>query len=238
MEVLNFSLIIIIVIVYLQTFSGFIINKKIDFYLKNSNLKYISEKKRKIKQFSLLLKQNGNDMSVLLYPNPLLRSECQDVITFDNNLKEVVRNMFNLMYDKKAIGLAASQININKKIIVWNALYEKKKEENERVFINPTIVEQSLIKKKVLEKCLSFPDIEAKVERPLVVSVRYYDLNGNKHLKILKGIHARIFQHEFDHLNAVLFIDKLTQNEKRKVKSKINDLIMEYKSKHSEESDT
>lgn len=109
--------------------------------------------------------------------------------------------MFDIMYESKGIGLSAPQVNISKRIIVWNALYEKRKEENERIFINPSIVEQSLVKLKLIEGCLSFPGIEGKVERPSIVSISYYDINGYKHLKILKGIHSRIFQHEFDRSN-------------------------------------
>ncbi|ETW27607.1 hypothetical protein PFFCH_04891 [Plasmodium falciparum FCH/4] len=97
------------------------------------------------------------------------------------------------------------------------------------------VVEQSLVKLKLIEGCLSFPGIEGKVERPSIVSISYYDINGYKHLKILKGIHSRIFQHEFDHLNGTLFIDKMTQVDKKKVRPKLNELIRDYKATHSEE---
>ncbi|KAI4839322.1 peptide deformylase [Plasmodium brasilianum] len=174
-------------------------------------------------------------MKIVVYPHGILRQKCEEVVYFDDNLKTLVRSMFNIMYDSKGIGLSAPQVNINKRIIVWNALYEKRREENERVFINPSIVEQSLIKTKSTEACLSLPNIEGKVERPSIVSVSYYDLNGNKHLKILKGIHSRVFQHEYDHLNGVLFIDRLTQSEKQKIRAKLNELIRAYKANFTEE---
>ncbi|SBT30904.1 peptide deformylase, putative [Plasmodium ovale wallikeri] len=170
-----------------------------------------------------------------MYPNHILRKKSEDVVTFDHDLRNLVRNMFNIMYASKGIGLSAPQVNISKRIIVWNALYEKRKEENERVFINPTIVESSLIKTKAIEGCLSFPNVEGKVERPSIVSISYYDLNGNKHLKILKGIHSRILQHEFDHLNGVLFIDRMSQKEKHKIRAKLNELIRQYRNNYTDE---
>ncbi|ANQ07564.1 Peptide deformylase [Plasmodium coatneyi] len=179
--------------------------------------------------------QNEKDLKIVLYPDPVLRKKCNEVVNFDDNLRTLVRSMFNVMYESKGMGLAAPQVNISMKIIVWNALYEKKKKENERVFLNPSIVESSLIRSKLVEGCLSFPGIEGKVDRPSVVSISYYDLDGNKHLKILKGIHARIFQHEYDHLDGVLFIDRFSQSEKHKVRAKLNEMIRTYRSNYEGE---
>ncbi|SOV13942.1 peptide deformylase [Plasmodium gaboni] len=205
-------------------------------YIKNYQIKnYNGNIKRRKRSPLYLLKNEKADVKIVKYPDPILRRRSEEVTNFDDNLKSVVRKMFDIMYESKGIGLSAPQVNISKRIIVWNALYEKRKEENERIFINPSIVEQSLVKVKLIEGCLSFPGIEGKVERPSIVSISYYDVNGCKHLKILKGIHARIFQHEFDHLNGVLFIDKLTQMEKKKVRAKLNELIRDYKNTHSEE---
>ncbi|SOV14027.1 peptide deformylase [Plasmodium sp. gorilla clade G2] len=205
-------------------------------YIKNYQIKkYNGNIKQRKRSPLYLLKNEKADVKIVKYPDPILRRRSEEVTNFDDNLKSVVRKMFDIMYESKGIGLSAPQVNISKRIIVWNALYEKRKEENERIFINPSIVEQSLVKVKLIEGCLSFPGIEGKVERPSIVSISYYDVNGCKHLKILKGIHARIFQHEFDHLNGVLFIDKLTQMEKKKVRAKLNELIRDYKNTHSEE---
>ncbi|KJP89431.1 peptide deformylase [Plasmodium fragile] len=183
----------------------------------------------------MLIGQNEKDLKIVLYPDPVLRKKSNEVVNFDDNLRTLVRNMFNVMYESKGMGLAAPQVNISMRIIVWNALYEKKKKENERVFINPSIVEPSLIRSKLVEGCLSFPGIEGKVDRPSVVSITYYDLEGNKHLKILKGIHARIFQHEYDHLDGVLFIDRFSQTEKHKVRAKLNEMIRNFRSNYEVE---
>ncbi|SOV76147.1 peptide deformylase [Plasmodium sp. gorilla clade G3] len=205
-------------------------------YIKNYQIKkYNSNIKQRRKSPLYLLKNEKDEVKIVKYPDPILRRRSEEVTNFDDNLKSVVRKMFDIMYASKGIGLSAPQVNISKRIIVWNALYEKRKEENERIFINPSIVEQSLVKVKLIEGCLSFPGIEGKVERPSIVSISYYDINGCKHLKILKGIHSRIFQHEYDHLNGTLFIDKLTQLDKKKVRAKLNELIRDYKSTHSED---
>ncbi|CRG99289.1 peptide deformylase, putative [Plasmodium relictum] len=231
MDILKYYLILILIEHYFTTSLEYIINKKVNFYIKYYKTNNTSKKKNVIIQ---LTRENDKEIKIVKYPNPILRKKCEEVVNFDENLKNTIRSMFNIMYENKGIGLSAPQVNISKRIIVWNALYEKRKAENERIFINPSIVEQSLIKTKAVEGCLSFPNIEGKIERPSIVSISYFDLNGNKHLKILKGIHSRIFQHEYDHLNGILFIDRMTQSEKKKIKAKLNQLIHEYKNIYSE----
>ncbi|KJP89430.1 hypothetical protein AK88_00873 [Plasmodium fragile] len=142
----------------------------------------------------MLIGQNEKDLKIVLYPDPVLRKKSNEVVNFDDNLRTLVRNMFNVMYEKP-----------------------------------------SLIRSKLVEGCLSFPGIEGKVDRPSVVSITYYDLEGNKHLKILKGIHARIFQHEYDHLDGVLFIDRFSQTEKHKVRAKLNEMIRNFRSNYEVE---
>ncbi|SCQ16068.1 peptide deformylase, putative [Plasmodium ovale] len=205
-------------------------------FRKNGNFNLCCNNTWKNKRMvTVRLTSEKNEIKIVMYPNHVLRKKSEDVVTFDDDLRNLVRNMFNIMYASKGIGLSAPQVNISKRIIVWNALYEKRKEENERVFINPSIVESSLIKTKAIEGCLSFPNVEGKIERPSIVSISYYDLNGNKHLKILKGIHSRIFQHEFDHLNGVLFIDRMSQTEKHKIRAKFNELIRQYRNNCTDE---
>ncbi|KOB58388.1 hypothetical protein PFHG_00131 [Plasmodium falciparum HB3] len=147
---------------------GYIHNvRSLEPYIKNDQIKnYSSNIKQKRKGSLYLLKNEKDEIKIVKYPDPILRRRSEEVTNFDDNLKRVVRKMFDIMYESKGIGLSAPQVNISKRIIVWNALYEKRKEENERIFINPSIVEQSLVKLKLIEGCLSFPGIEGKVERP------------------------------------------------------------------------
>lgn len=202
-------------------------NGKVKSYIKNYNGNYA--KIQKCRRGLKLFKENETEVKLAMYPNPVLRKKCEDVLHFDDNLKSTIRRMFDTLYAKKVKALCAPQVYINKKIIIWNGRYEKRKEENEKIFINPTIIEQSLIKKKFVESCLSSPKIEGKVGRPVIVSISYFDICGNKHLKVLKGLYARLFQHEYDHLNGVLFFDRMTQNERKKVKAQLNQLRREYK---------
>lgn len=217
---------------FLETCFAYVINQRPSLRLRRCT---IGGREPSTTSLRMSTSQNEKDLKIVLYPDPVLRKKCNEVVNFDDNLRTLVRSMFNVMYESKGMGLAAPQVNISMRIIVWNALYEKKKKENERVFINPSIVEPSLIRSKLVEGCLSFPDIEGKVDRPRVVSISYYDLDGNKHLKILKGIHARIFQHEYDHLDGVLFIDRFSQSEKHKVRAKLNEMIRTYRSNNEGE---
>ncbi|CDU17485.1 peptide deformylase, putative [Plasmodium yoelii] len=233
MGLLEYCFFILGILFYcLKPCSSFLTIKNGNWCLRDNILR---EKKSKLRLHLLSSKVSENDLKIVIYPNSILRQKSEEVIYFDDNLKNLIRRMFKAMYENKGIGLSAPQVNISKRIIVWNALYEKRDEKNERVFINPLIVQESAVKNKLIEGCLSFPNIEAKVERPAIVSISYYDINGNKHLKILKGIHARVFQHEYDHLNGVLFIDRITQTEKQKIKGKLNELVREYRAEFTEE---
>lgn len=202
-------------------------NGKVKSYIKNYNGDY--RKIKKCRRSLKLFKENEKEMKVAIFPNPVLRKKCEEVLYFDDNLKSTIRRLFDMLYANKVIALSAPQVYINKRIIIWNGRYEKRKEENEKIFINPTIVEQSLIKKKHVESCLSSPKIEGKVKRPAIISISYFDILGKKHLKVLKGSIARLFQHEYDHLNGVMFFDRMTQNEIKKVKAQLNQLRREYK---------
>lgn len=213
---------------FILTFCNFT-NGKIKCYVKSYNGNYTN--RRKIKSNLLLLKENEKEVKtkIVKFPNPVLRTKCEEVLNFDENLKKTIRGLFDILYESKVVALTAPQVNVNKKIIIWNGRYEKRKEENEKVFINPTIVERSLIKKRAVEHCLSCPDVEGKVGRPVIISVSYFDILGRKHLKILKGSVARLFQHKYDHVNGILFFDRMTQYERKKIKAKLNLLRRQYK---------
>lgn len=201
-------------------------NGKVQTYIRNYNGEY-TKRIRNIRVLKLL-KENEKEIKIVKFPDPVLRTKSEDVLHFDDHLKNTIRLMFDMLYANKGISLSAPQVNINKKIIVWNGRYEKRKKENEKVFINPTIVERSLVKKKATERCLSSPEIEGAVKRPAIISVSYFDISGTKHLKILKGLSARLFQHEYDHLKGILFFDKMTQAERKKVKARLNQLRRQY----------
>jgi peptide deformylase len=141
---------------------------------------------------------------------PILRTVCDPVVDFDSNLKKLATEMVETMNDPKApgIGIAAPQVGVNARLFVVTLGIEQKKEKV-CVMVNPVVVEESDEVALAEEGCLSLPGEYGNVLRPVDVKVEYKDLNGKEFSRNLHGLDARVFLHELDHLNGVLFIDKL-----------------------------
>lgn len=134
----------------------------------------------------------------------ILRKISKKVEKIDNDLKILVGDMFETMYHADGVGLAAPQIGVLKRVIVIDIDVLK------RAMINPEIIEQSDTEiQDGPEGCLSVPGVEDIVRRPNVLKVRYMDLDGNIIEEIAKDLYARVICHEVDHLNGVLFTDKI-----------------------------
>lgn len=155
------------------------------------------------------------DLDVVTLGNEVLREKAKPVETFDQALEDTVRQMFVLMREKKGVGLAAPQIGISRRFFVTEAV-----DDRPRVFVNPEIVETSQETVNGEEGCLSLPGVWANVTRPYSVKVQAQDTTGKIfHLNAESWL-ARIILHENDHLNGLLFVDRLPQNIKNKVISK------------------
>lgn len=136
----------------------------------------------------------------------VLRKISKKVEKIDDYLKILVEDMFETMYDADGVGLAAPQIGVLKRVIVIDIDVLK------RVMINPEIIEQSDTEMQDgPEGCLSVPGVEDVVRRPNVLRVRYMDLDGNVVEEIAKDLYARVICHEVDHLNGILFTDKVLE---------------------------
>lgn len=136
----------------------------------------------------------------------VLRKISKKVEKIDDDLKILVEDMFETMYDADGVGLAAPQIGVLKRVIVIDIDILK------RVMINPEIIEQSDTEMQDgPEGCLSVPGVEDVVRRPNVLRVRYMDLDGNVVEEIAKDLYARVICHEVDHLNGILFTDKVLE---------------------------
>ena len=147
-------------------------------------------------------------MRILKYPNALLRADNEAITVFDEQLSSTVSEMFKVMYASNGLGLSAPQVGINKRLMVLNESGDRKEVLKERVFINPRIMSRSKETCVRSEGCLSFPSIEAELERFQTVDVEFDCLPlGARGSASLSGIEAQIFQHEYDHLNGRLFID-------------------------------
>lgn len=140
--------------------------------------------------------------------DPVLRAGGVSVKKFDNDLKKLVKDMKETMIKASGLGLAAPQVGVNTRIFVLILDY-KKRDEKIIAMINPEILEHSLDTEIAEEGCLSVPNFFAKVERWRGVRVEFFDVEGTRQILDLSGLDAREVQHENDHLDGVLFVDKL-----------------------------
>ena len=144
--------------------------------------------------------------------NPVLREKTQKVTHFDENLEVLVSDMIETMREYKGVGLAAPQVGVSKKVVVVETLEDEKDPESNRLYvlINPKIARFSEEMVEGIEGCLSVPGYVGEVVRHQSVLVRAQGLQGQKLRIKAQDFLARVFQHELDHLEGVLFVDKLT----------------------------
>jgi peptide deformylase len=176
-------------------------------------------------------KVDGTDLRIVKYPHPSLRRENAEVTPEelqDGSIAQIAKEMFLVMYAAEGIGLAAPQVGINKRLMIFNESGDKKKWLDEAVFVNPQIVESSEAKEVLGEACLSFPDMDGDVLRPKWVKVEALNAKGKKMKKKFTGFTARLFQHEYDHLDGVVYIDRLTEEGRKSIQPKLDALVKEF----------
>jgi peptide deformylase len=156
---------------------------------------------------------------ILILPDKRLRLVSKPVAQVDAEVKALVEDMFETMYDAPGIGLAAIQVGVPKRIVTMD-LSKKDEDKEQRVFINPQILWSSDDTIEHEEGCLSIPEYYEDVERPAEVRVKYLGLDGKEHELEAKGLLARCIQHEVDHLNGVLFIDHISKLKRDRVVKK------------------
>jgi peptide deformylase len=150
-----------------------------------------------------------SEMKIVNYPHPALRVKCQPVANIDKDLRLTAGRMLELMHSREGLGLAAPQVAIDAQLIVMQFPgIDDDHPGPEVVAINPVIV-ATKGKNKDREGCLSFPSLYQDILRYKTVTVKYYDLDGQLHETTASDLSARLWQHEIDHLNGVLFIDKM-----------------------------
>ena len=165
-------------------------------------------------------------MEIVYYPHPTLRHESKPLRRVNGKVKDIVREMFELMYEAKGVGLAANQVDLPFRLFVTN-LAGTPDEGEEMVFINP-VVERPKGNELKEEGCLSLPDVYAPVRRPECITVSAYDLSGNEINREIDGIWARVVQHEADHLDGVLFVDRLSETVRFGVEDALHDFRLEF----------
>eukprot|EP00596_Hydrurales_sp_CCMP1899_P005822 CAMPEP_0119035062 /NCGR_PEP_ID=MMETSP1177-20130426/2040_1 /TAXON_ID=2985 /ORGANISM="Ochromonas sp, Strain CCMP1899" /LENGTH=225 /DNA_ID=CAMNT_0006992955 /DNA_START=89 /DNA_END=766 /DNA_ORIENTATION=+ len=170
----------------------------------------------------------GTKLKILKYPHPKLRAVNEEITVFDDALVQSAREMLMIMHASEGVGLAAPQVGINKRLMVFNEKADDTLMEYEMILANPVIIAHSEATDLKEEGCLSFPQIFGKVNRWLEINVEYQNTQGEKKSLELKGYAARIFQHEFDHLDKVLFIDKLIDADKKTNEKRLAKYVKKY----------
>ena len=169
-------------------------------------------------------------LPIIEVPDPLLRAQSAPVERVDDELRQLIGNMFETMYKAPGIGLAAIQVAVPRRLLVIDLQEPEPVDEGEEegppvrrphVFINPEILDRSPARKTYLEGCLSIPDQYAEVERPDIVRARWLDEQGKEQEGEFDGLMSVCLQHEVDHLNGVLFIDHLSRLKRDMIVKKV-----------------
>ena len=153
---------------------------------------------------------------IIALPDKRLRLMSESVARIDEDVRKLVADMFETMYDAPGVGLAAVQVGVPKRVVTIDAT-RGEEEKQPIALINPEIVWSSEEKIAHEEGCLSIPEYLDEVERPERVKVRFLDLEGRAHELDADGLLARVVQHEIDHINGVLFIDHLSKLKRDRV---------------------
>ncbi|MCY2960049.1 MAG: peptide deformylase [Planctomycetota bacterium] len=167
------------------------------------------------------------DFVVVRYPDAVLRRVAEPVVDFGAPLQRIVEAMFARMVASKGVGLAAPQVGISRRILVLNPQGERGPDD--LALINPTLVERTGEETWYEEGCLSFPSIYAEVKRPDRCTVRYQDVAGTQHEREFEGFTSRIIQHEYDHLEGVLLVDRMSPADRQRHKSALQELVDRWK---------
>ena len=171
-------------------------------------------------------------MQIIKYPHPTLRHKSKPLRKVDAELRQIIREMFERMYEDRGIGLAANQVDLPYRMVVINIQGDPAAKEGEVVLINPVITKQSGTA-EAEEGCLSLPGIYAPVRRSAKVTLVAYDLSGEERTYQLEDLPARAAQHECDHLDGVLFVDRLSSANQLAVKDALTDLERQFQGDRS-----
>ena len=173
-------------------------------------------------------------LPIIGYGNPILKITSKDINNSYPNLKQLIDDMYETMYNSKGVGLAAPQIGKSIRLFIIDTAPFLNIDENEiegikvesikQTFINPVIIQESGDSWSFEEGCLSIPHIREDVKRKSDINIEFYDENFTLNKKSFSGIVARVIQHEYDHIQGILFTDKLTSFKKRLLKNKLNNI--------------
>ncbi|WP_256010998.1 peptide deformylase [Desertivirga xinjiangensis] len=163
-------------------------------------------------------------LPIVAYGDPVLKKVATEIPKDYPNLQELIANMFDTMYNASGVGLAAPQIGLSVRLFIVDITDrdEPEYQDFKKVFINPTIIEETGELWDFNEGCLSIPDIREDIKRKENVFLSYYDENLTHHEEMFTGMAARVIQHEYDHIEGKLFTDKLGPLKRAMIKSRLD----------------
>jgi peptide deformylase len=163
-------------------------------------------------------------LPIYAYGQPVLRKKATDIDAQYPELQTLLNNMFETMYDSNGIGLAAPQIGLSIRLFIVDGSEIENINPNgfKEVFINPVIEEEFGKEWEFEEGCLSIPDVRAHVKRKGELTIRYFDQNWVEHVKTFDGMAARIIQHEYDHIEGILFTDRISPLKRNMLKRRMD----------------
>jgi len=168
-------------------------------------------------------------LPIIAFGASILRKKCVDVSLDFPSLNSLIENMWETMYSASGVGLAAPQINKNLRLFIIDTTpFTEDEEVNEdpvkKVFINARIIEETGESWSFSEGCLSIPELREDINRKSTIKIQYMDENFINYTEVFGGLAARVIQHEYDHIEGVLFVDKVSQLRKRMIKGKLLDI--------------
>ena len=169
-------------------------------------------------------------LELLHYPHPTLRHVSKDLKRVDSELRDMVTQMFELMYEHEGVGLAANQVDLPYRLFVANPSGDRDNRTAEQVFINP-VLRTGKGQTEAEEGCLSIPGVLGPVVRQDKITVEAYDLTGEAFCGEMEGLFARVVQHEVDHLDGKLFIDRLAPGQAAELREALEEFEIDYRSK-------
>lgn len=180
-------------------------------------------------------------LPIVGYGDPVLRKKAEDISKDDPRLKQIITDMYETMYNAYGVGLAAPQVGLSIRLFVidtkpFSEDEDLTKEEQEQLagfrktFINPVITKEEGEEWGFNEGCLSIPEVREDVYRHERITIEYYDEDFNRQTEVYDGLRARVIQHEYDHIEGILFTDRISSLKKRLIQKKLQN-IMEGKTR-------
>jgi peptide deformylase len=174
-------------------------------------------------------RSDGRELPIVGYGHPVLRKKAEEIKADYPGLNQIISDMFATMYASDGVGLAAPQVNLPIRLFIVDgkplAGDDPQMTNFRRVFINARLLEESGDEWAFEEGCLSIPGIREEVVRKPLITLHFFDEHFKEHTETFSGLAARIIQHEYDHIEGILFIDRLSPFKRRLLKGKLTDIM-------------